>query len=381
MQLKKITYRRTTAGKYRTGWISLLWLCCLCGSAVAQNASSQVAYKTTSHDFGKIREVDGPVGYTFEFTNTSRTPFVIEFISVSCGCTTPEYSKEPVLPGKSGKITVTYDPTGRPGAFNSQVIVTSNNRRDQVRLTLQGEVVPRPKTIEDQFPTMLSEKGLLATSNNLIFGYLGHENMKSQTLDIYNNSPAPMRLGYRFTNENRPPVSIRRIEIVPAVLPSQGKGQIIFTYDLSSSTVYGLQAAAFVLTIDGTTESRPVSAYMTATDNFTKWTAAELKNAPKALFSSQFHHFGTVQRNQSLEREFTIRNDGSSPLILREITANSPNISYAITTRTIAPGASATLKVTLKTPNRNERLSESLSIVVNDPARPMREVRLGANVE
>ena len=344
-------------------------------------STSQVTYKATSHDLGKIQETDGPVSFTFEFTNTSQTPFLIEFISVSCGCTTPEYSKEPVLPGKPGKIKVTYDPTGRPGVFNTQIVVTSNNRRDQVRLSLQGEVIPRPRTIEDQFPLVLSDNGLRATSNNLIFGYLGQGHKKSQTLDIYNNGTAPARLGFRFTGESQAPRNICKVEITPAVLQPKERGQVTFTYDLAGDAVYGLQATAFVLTINGQASTKPISAYVTATDDFNKWSEAEKNNAPKAVFSSQFHHFGTVARNQTLTREFQIKNDGKSPLVIRKSTANSPRISYSLPKTTLAPGETITLKVTLKTPNNTERISESISLVVNDPARPMREVRIGANVE
>ena len=344
-------------------------------------STSQVTYKTMSHDFGKIQETDGPVSVTFEYTNTSNTPFLIEFISVSCGCTTPEYSKEPLLPGRSSTIKVTYDPAGRPGVFNTPVIVTSNNRQDQVRLTLQGEVIPRPKTIEDQFPLVLSDNGLRATSNSLIYGYLGHGNTKSQSLDIYNNGTAPMRLGYRFTAETSTPQSVCKIEITPAVLQPKERGQVTFTYDLTNSNVYGLLATAFTLTINGQNTSKPISAYVTATDDFTRLSEAEKANAPKAIFSSQFYHFGSVGRNQTLTREFQIKNDGRSPLVIRKATANSSRISYSLPKTTLAPGESITLTVTLKTPNRTERISDNISLVLNDPARPMREIRLGANVE
>ena len=363
-----------------------VWLC-LCAwlvplfSGAQPRSSSQVTYKTTSHNFGKIQETDGPVSYTFEFTNTSSTPFLIEFISVSCGCTAPEHSPEPVLPGRSGSIKVTFDPAGRSNAFHAPIVVTSNNRQDQVSLTLTGEVIPRPKTIEDQFPLLLSDNGLRATSNNLAFGQLGHGQQKSQTLDIYNNGTAPVRLGHRFTAESRAPRSICRVTVTPEVLQPKERGQVTFTYDLSGSGVYGLQAAAFLLTLNGQTTSRPISAYVTAIDDFAKLTETERANAPKAIFSSQFHHFGTVGRNQSLTREFQIKNDGKSPLIIRKTTANSRQISYSLPKTELAPGETVTLKVTLRTPNRSERVSESLSIVVNDPARPVREIRLNANVE
>ena len=374
--------RLVLARQMRITAAAVLFLVWGAGLSAQPRSSSQAGYKTTAHDFGKIQEVDGPVSYTFEFTNTSDTPFLIEFISVSCGCTTPEYSKEPVLPGKSGTIKVTYDPAGRPGVFNTPVIVTSNNRRDQVRLTLQGEVIPRPRSIEDQFPLVLADNGLRATSNNLIFGYLGHGNRKSQTLDIVNNGAAPLRLGYRFTAESRVPQALCRVTIHPETLAPGGRGQVTFTYDLTDSRdAYGLLAAAFVLTINGQVTTRPISAYVTATDDFSRMTDAEKTAAPKAIFSSQFHHFGTVGRNQTLTREFRIKNDGKSSLLIRKTTANSDRISYSLPQTTLAPGESIALTVTLRTPNRPERMSESISIVVNDPARPMREIRLGANVE
>lgn len=362
-------------------WLLVGLLTALPGGVVSAQPrnSSQVRYTTTSHNFGKIQETDGPVSFTFEFTNTSRSPFVIEFISVSCGCTTPEYSKEPVLPGKSGRITVTYDPTGRPGVFNTPVIVTSNNRRDQVQLSLIGEVIPRPKTIADEFPIILSDNGLRSTSNTLLFGYMGRGSQKAQSMDLYNNGTSPMTLSYQFTNQV--PEGVCKITINPVTLQPQQRGQLTFTYDLSKADVWGLQAVGFVLTINGQPTNKSISAYATATDNFAGMTPAQKENAPKATFNSQFYHFGTVQRNATLTREFEMTNTGKSPLIIRHSRANSPRISYSIPRTTIAPGETIVISVTLKSGNKAERMSESLSIVMNDPARPMREIRLGANVE
>jgi hypothetical protein len=349
-------------------------------SASGQGSNrSQVKYNVTSHDFGKIRETDGPVSFTFEFTNTSRTPFIIEFISVSCGCTTPEYSKEPVLPGREGRITVTFDPTGRPGAFRSPVVVTSNNRRDQVTLSLSGEVTPRPRTVEDQFPTELSPGGLRATGNNLLFGYLGRGSKKSQSIDLYNGGSAPLALGYRLTSPV--PAAAYTITFTPATLPAGGRGQVTFTYDLTDTEVWGMQNVSFAVTENGRPTTRPLTAYVTVTDDFSGLTEAQRENAPKGSFDSQFHHFGTVGRDQALSHDFTLTNTGRSPLLIRHVQANSPRVSCRVPKTTVAPGESIVIGVTLRTPAASERLSESVSLIVNDPARPMRELRLGANVE
>ncbi|APD07688.1 hypothetical protein UJ101_02187 [Flavobacteriaceae bacterium UJ101] len=75
-------------------------------------------------DYGTIENgADGQ--RTFVFTNTGAKPLVISRVQTSCGCTTPEYSKEPVLPGAEGKIVVKYD-TKRTGPFQKSITVYSN---------------------------------------------------------------------------------------------------------------------------------------------------------------------------------------------------------------------------------------------------------------
>lgn len=83
-------------------------------------------FKKETHDFGTIPE--GPsVSYSFEFKNTGNAPLIISNVSASCGCTSPEWPKEPILPGKKGRIKVTYLTAGRGGQpFFKDVYITSN---------------------------------------------------------------------------------------------------------------------------------------------------------------------------------------------------------------------------------------------------------------
>lgn len=360
-------------------FVSLL-LAVLALSAVGQpSGTSQVRYDATSHDFGQIRETDGPVSHTFAFTNTSRTPFIIEFVSVSCGCTSPEYSREPVLPGRTGSITVTFDPAGRPGAFRSPVVVTSNNRRDQVTLTLAGQVIPRPRTVTDQYPDELSPGGLRATGTNLLFGYVGRGTVKSQSLDLYNGGTTPVTLGYRLTSPA--PAAGYSVTFNPAVLAPGARGQVTFTYDLSTADVWGLQNVSFVVTDGGRPTARPLTAYATVTDDFSGMTEAQKAAAPKAEFDRQFNHFGGAGRGQTLTHDFTLTNTGRSPLAIRHVRPGSARVSATVPRNTLVPGQSMVVRLVVRTPEAAGRLSESVSIVVNDPARPMRELRVGANVE
>ena len=82
--------------------------------ASAQTRDANISFVAEAHDFGKFKEADGPVTHRFEFTNTGSVPLMIKQVAPSCGCTTPEWSREPVLPGKVGYIAATYNPASRP---------------------------------------------------------------------------------------------------------------------------------------------------------------------------------------------------------------------------------------------------------------------------
>ena len=96
----------------------------------------EIVVDKTVHDFGTIKESDGKVSATFTITNNTKNPFLINFASASCGCTVPEWTKEPIEPGKTGTVIATYNPLARPGPFNKTItIVTSNNtQRLSVRI-------------------------------------------------------------------------------------------------------------------------------------------------------------------------------------------------------------------------------------------------------
>src|SRR5438105_4406039 len=93
--------------------------------AGAAHAQGVMLFETDNHDFGNVPE--GTMAtYEFKFKNTGNQPVVIANVQASCGCTTPDWTKTPVLPGKSGIIKAMYSSAGRPGVFNKTVTVTSN---------------------------------------------------------------------------------------------------------------------------------------------------------------------------------------------------------------------------------------------------------------
>lgn len=116
----------------------------------AKNAAQEPAGPLTSisfneytHDFGTIDEGD-VVLHTFEFVNSGTEPLILDKCKGSCGCTVPECPKEPILPGKSGKIEVKFNSKGKKNKQTKKVTVTANTDPGQTILTINAQVTPAP---------------------------------------------------------------------------------------------------------------------------------------------------------------------------------------------------------------------------------------------
>ena len=110
-------------------------------AAFAQAGKAEIKFDKTSHNFGKFSEKQPVQKCTFTFTNTGTAPLVINQAIASCGCTVPAYTKTPILPGKKGEITVTYNGTGKfPGHFKKTITVRSNATTEMTRLQIEGDM-------------------------------------------------------------------------------------------------------------------------------------------------------------------------------------------------------------------------------------------------
>jgi Protein of unknown function (DUF1573) len=109
------------------------------GAATEKKSGAVMTPDESRFEFGTVNQGE-IVDHTFTFRNTGTEPLVITNVGVSCGCTTPEYTKDPVMPGKAGKITARFNTTGKMGQQNKVLTVSSNNANGEVQLTLAGTV-------------------------------------------------------------------------------------------------------------------------------------------------------------------------------------------------------------------------------------------------
>lgn len=109
------------------------------GTPVVKMLADAIKWKSESIDVGNIPQ-GKPKVIRFEFTNTSKKPIVIENVAPSCGCTTADYTKTPVLPGKKGFVEASYN-AANAGPFMKTVNVTTSDSKTPKTLSFKGTVV------------------------------------------------------------------------------------------------------------------------------------------------------------------------------------------------------------------------------------------------
>lgn len=103
--------------------------------------ADSIIFEKQEHDYGTINKGDNG-NCEFSFTNKGKKPLVLGNVRASCGCTVPEWPKEPIEPGKKGVIKVKYN-TNTPGTFNKSITVNSNAVNAAVILRIKGNVTAK----------------------------------------------------------------------------------------------------------------------------------------------------------------------------------------------------------------------------------------------
>ncbi|MEM0941090.1 MAG: DUF1573 domain-containing protein [Bacteroidota bacterium] len=102
----------------------------------------KIYFTETSFDFGDINQGD-KVEHTFEFENTGNEPLILSDVRTTCGCTAPEWPREPIAPGKKAKLKVVFNSTGKMGVQNKVITVMSNSVNNPARVKIITNVLPK----------------------------------------------------------------------------------------------------------------------------------------------------------------------------------------------------------------------------------------------
>lgn len=354
--------------KRKIAFVTSVLICAFIMSVSAQKAV--ITFTDKTHDFGQIHEDGGNASHSFEFTNTGNTPLVIQRVNASCGCTTPEWTRTPIEPGKKGRITATYNPVGRPGAFSKDVYVYSNASNEMERLVISGNVTPRASGSAatgstNNFPVTIGNLGL--NSKIVQFGNVQKGSTQTRAIAVKNTSGSPLNVSL----DNVPAYITANAS--PATLQPNQEGVINFSFDSNKTTEWGpLNESVYVVLNNNKqpNDSYKINVIGNIFEDFAKMSAAEKRQAPIMEIKSPNLHFGKIKKGNKVRGKFAVKNAGSNSLEIRRVINNNSDITIRPVRASIRGGRTENLHLDIDTkflPKGNYK--KTFSVVTNDPAK------------
>ncbi|MEQ8927516.1 MAG: DUF1573 domain-containing protein [Fulvivirga sp.] len=344
------------------------------GNLVAQQ-TEEIKFLEMSHDFGVIKEEDGPIIHEFKFTNNTVDSIQILNVKASCGCTTPAWTRKSVAPGETGFIQAQYNPRNRPGKFNKSLTVTTS-LGEPIRLYISGEVTPKPRTIEEDYPKEMGALRMKTSSLNVGKVYINREAIQTN-FEVYNQSETPITIKETI---NKP----KHIDVTfdSYVIPAKSKINMVLTYNAGLKDDLGFmndQVEFFTDELEN--NSKPITVYATIEEYFPPLTKEELEKAPKLITAQNVFDYGRIKIGESAQTSFTITNEGKSELLIRKAVPNCSCLEIAIDSKKIKPGESAQLKVVFNSEGRRGNQQKSVTIYSSDPSASAQRVTVKAYIE
>ena len=355
--------------------ITLLLAMVICTPIIifAQDAKSRIAFEKIQHNFGTFKEELGVQTVAFNFKNDGTVPLILNNVQASCGCTTPEWTCEPVAPGAKGVIKVSYDPRNRPGVFTKTIRVSSNAENADVVLTIQGEVTPRARTIEEDYPNEIGP--LRAKTAHIAFTAIKEKTIRKDSTEIINNSDQPVQLSFKT-----PPPHLSAV-FKPAKLAPKQKGYLVVTFDANKIQAYGFVMHRLYLNIDGQDDYKnSIAVSTTLEEDFSKLSAEDLNNAPVVTYDMESFDFGDIKPGTKNEHVFNLKNTGKKDLIIRDVKSSCGCTAVTPTKNIVSSGESVPLKVVFDSTGKSGRQNKTITVITNDPKNPTTILRISSNI-
>ena len=346
-------------------------------AAKPQMAVTTMKMSETSHNFGSFKEEAGRQTYDFVLTNTGSQPLVIQNIVTSCGCTTPEWTRQPIPPGGKGKVTAIFDPKDRPGAFDKSLTVYTNTKPEITVLQIKGEVAPREKTIDELFTFPVGNL-VRFESVQLAFTNVKKNAKKIRVMQVVNTSKEPVKIEF----ENIP--AHLSLKVTPETLKPGQKGLVEGTYDAVKNTGWGNVNDMVRIKLNGVPQEN-VYYYVSANlvEDFSSLSKEELANAPVFKLNATTVDLGKIKGATQNEVEFKFTNTGKSDLFIRHVrpTCGCTAIAQGQQDVGIKPGQSSSIKATFNSGGYTGKVTKAIYVYANDPLKSEVVLMLTAEVE
>jgi len=338
------------------------------------NAQGNLKFQNETYDFGEISEEGGYAETIFNFVNEGDQPIKITNVKAACGCTTPGWSKEEVMPGDSGFVKARFNPRNRPGRFRKSLRISSTGNQKVVYIT--GFVKPKTKDVLKEFTIVSGNLRLKNRSLNL--GKITTEKTIEKAFDVYNSGKDSIQLIYQLMEV---PNHIK-LTMIPEQLAPKQKGILKVQFDPIKKDDLGFLSDNITIQTDTlVTQKNQFYIISTIEEFFPEMTAEELDKSPKLSIAERVVDFGKVEEGELVEAEFNLTNDGLEKLNFRKIKSNCSCVTYDVRSQNLKKGKSQTLKLKFDTTGRRGNQYKTVTIFSNDPSSPTQMVTIKGTIQ
>ena len=338
----------TVSVKYRLIYALTLLVSCFCflsTPAAAQEVElgNGIVIDKSVHNFGDILMSDGPVECTFTVLNKGKKPVVIYNVVTSCGCTEAKWTRNPIKPGESGKITVTYTNDEGAYAFSKSVTAYISNIKRPTVLRLKGKTHGKKPSLESSYPLRFGPLGL--EHNKIRCGNMVQGQMRSNTEIVANLSDHPIQVEFADLTKNL------TLKVQPNPIPARNTARLHFCIT-SDPEVWGNNDYTAIPVIDGrrmkSADGSPLIFQAFTIQDFSQMTPEESRKAAAIEVEMSSFDFGSLQKGKPIKAWFHLSNSGDSPLVIRKIDADQNGLKHN-EVPTLQPGESFDLYIELDT--------------------------------
>ena len=311
-------------------------------------------------------------------TNTGSAPLLIVKAQAGCGCTGIDYPELPIMPGDTATVSLSYNPSGRPGQFTKQAIIFTNTDTKRTILEISGNVIPTDATLDKEYP--IKAGNLRISQRDIPFGELIKGKGSTQYLSAYNASTDTLLVTVTGAKQHIRPA------VVPDTVPPARVTALTVHYVSRYAPLWGLNVDTLTL------ESRPLSpasaegkgsadihVMAQVMEDFDNLTDKQRADAPViAVDCDERLDFGTMKAGEVVTRSFTITNKGKEPLAIRRLwVPQGEGITLKADRQEVKRGKKATVTVTVDTACQQENLlNVPLTLLSNDPDNSRVTIRL-----
>ncbi len=349
---------------------ALIFSCAAINAQVKLGESLEI--DKTTHNFGDIIHNSGPVSCSFTIKNVGSKPAVIYNVISTCGCTDVNWTKEPIRPGQSGTISVTYSNDEGAYPFDKTLTTYISDIKKPVLLKIRGVSLEAKKPLKELYPKSFGPFAMRETY--IKCGNLEQGGQKSEAVMVANTSGKPIHVSFKDVDKNL------SISVSPNPIPANSTAEMSFTVTADRS-VWGKNTYHATPVVNGQAYEDGLGIWAFTKESFAHLSQEEKSQGPRPEFKESTYSFGVIKKGETVHAQFAFKNAGKECFCIYKVNADAKKWSHS-TIPGAMPGEEVTFRVHLDTANLplGEHLT-TVTLTTNSPSRPIINLFIAGYIE